>query len=265
MQDVTAGTMDPNLHEQFSYVPFSYFRNISHDGSPPLPLLLTSHTFPRLPAVKEFPRHIGQALAFGLADSIDVLGIDADLAILINDLRMQGEDHVLFERDVALRTDGGILQHGHSDAVPGEMAECKAVLGEYVCNRAMHCRGKLAVTHQLARRLHGVRIGLGHLLRGRTGLALNQGAGELDPVAAGSGDFERVKKKIVASNFAMTGHFEVSVRLSVFAREQNVHHARPGAASEETLDRRRHDFGFGLAWFIAGNQRPEAVDDDVHG
>src|SRR5260370_12133510 len=97
MQDVTAGTMDPNLHEQFSYVPFSYFRNISHDGSPPLLLLLTSHALPCLPAFIEFPRHIGQALAFGLADAIRVLGIEANLAVLIDDLRMQGEAHVFFE------------------------------------------------------------------------------------------------------------------------------------------------------------------------
>src|SRR6202521_5032586 len=145
------------------------------------------------------------------------------------------------------------------------MAECEAVLGEYVGDSAMHCRSKLAVTHQFARRFHRIRISVGHLLRGRAGLALNQCTRKLDPVAAGSGNFERIKKKIVAGNFAMTGHFEVSVRLSMFSREQNVHHARPGAASEETLDCGRHDFGFGLARPVSGNQRPETIDDDVHG
>src|ERR1700681_2854519 len=63
----------------------------------------------------------------------------------------------------------------------------------------------------------------------------------------------------------MPRNLEVSVRLSVFAREQNVHHARAGAAREETLDRGRHDFSFSLAWLVAGNQRPETIDDDVHG
>src|ERR1700675_1356788 len=145
------------------------------------------------------------------------------------------------------------------------MAEREAVLGEYVGDSAMHCRSKLAVTHQFARRFHRMRISVGHLLRGRAGLALNQCTRKLDPVAAGSGNFERIKKKIVAGNFAMTGHFEVSVRLSMFSREQNVHHARPGAASEETLDCGRHDFGFGLARPVSGNQRPETIDDDVHG
>src|SRR5208282_58967 len=110
-----------------------------------------------------------------------------------------------------------------------------------------------------------MRIGIGHLLRSRAGLALNQGARELDPVAAGSGDFERIQKEIVAGNLAMTGNFEVSVGLSALAREQNVHHAWSGAASEETLDRGCHDFSFGLAWLVAGNQRPEAIYDDVHG
>src|SRR5258708_6458394 len=223
------------------------------------------HALSRLSAFIEQPWHIGQALAFGLADAICVLGIETDLAILIDNLRMQGEDHVLFERNLALRADRGILQHRHSDAVPGEMAECEAVFGEYFGDRAMHCRGKLAVTHQFARRLDGVRIRVGHLLRGRAGFALDQSAGELDPVAAGSGDYERIKKEIVGCNFAMTGHFEVSVGLSVFTGEQNVHHARSSAAREETLDRGRHDFGFGLAGLVIGNQRPEAIDDDVHG
>src|SRR5258706_4778787 len=136
----------------------------------------------------------------------------------------------------------------------GEMAECKAMLGEYVCNRAMHSRSKLALAHQLARRFHGVRISISHLLRGRAGLALNQCTGEFDPVAAGSGDFERIKKKIVGGNFAMPWNFEVRVCLSVFAREQNVHHPWAGAAREETLDRGRHDFGFGLAGSVSGDQ-----------
>src|SRR5271166_981028 len=63
----------------------------------------------------------------------------------------------------------------------------------------------------------------------------------------------------------MTGNFEVGIRLSMFAGEKNVHHARAGAASKETLDRRRHDFSLGLARPVRGNQRPEAVDDDIHG
>src|SRR5260221_10239077 len=63
----------------------------------------------------------------------------------------------------------------------------------------------------------------------------------------------------------MRWNFKVSVGLSVFAREQNVHHARAGAAREETLDSGRHDFSFGLARLVAGDQRPEAINDDVHG
>src|SRR6266481_9324722 len=141
-------------------------------------LLLISHALPCFPTVIEFPRHIGQALAFSLADAICVLGIETDLAILIDNLRMQGEDHVLFERNIGLRADGGILQHGHPDAMAGEMAQREAMFGEYVGDGPMHCRGKLAVTHQFARRFHGVGIGVGHFLRGRAGLALNQCAGK---------------------------------------------------------------------------------------
>src|SRR6266852_6395879 len=227
--------------------------------------LTSPHALSRLPTIEKFPRHIGQAFAFGLADSIRVLGIEADLAILIDDLRMQREDHVLFERNIGLRADCGILKHRHADAVAREMAECEAVLAECIGDGAMHAGGEFTVPHQLARRFHRVRIVVSHLLRSRTWLALNQCARELDPVAAGSGNFERIEKKIVAGNLAMTGHFEVSVGLSMFPREQNVHHPRPGAAREETLDRGCHDFSFGLAGLVSRNQRPETIDDDVHG
>src|SRR5208282_405176 len=40
---------------------------------------------------------------------------------------------------------------------------------------------------------------------------------------------------------------------------------RARAAGEKTLDRWRHNFRFGLAGFVRGNQRPEAIDDDIHG
>src|SRR5882757_7452507 len=49
------------------------------------------------------------------------------------------------------------------------------------------------------------------------------------------------------------------------AGEKDVHHARICTASEETLYSRRHDFSFGLAWFIRRDQCPEAVQDDIHG
>src|SRR5260370_9205801 len=95
-------------------------------------LPLTSlHALPCLPAFIEFPRHIGQALAFGLADAIRVLGIEANLAVLIDDLLIQGADHVLFEWNVGLRADRGILKHGHPDAGPEGMPEREAVLAEY--------------------------------------------------------------------------------------------------------------------------------------
>src|SRR2546427_527156 len=54
-------------------------------------------------------------------------------------------------------------------------------------------------------------------------------------------------------------------RLAALAREKNVHHARPGASREEALDRRSHDFGFGFAWFVGGDESPKTVKDDVHG
>ena len=62
----------------------------------------------------------------------------------------------------------------------------------------------------------------------------------------------------------MPGNFEVCLRLAIRAGEHDVHHARTGAAREESLDGGRHDFGFGLARLVGRDQRPEAVDDDVH-
>jgi hypothetical protein len=49
------------------------------------------------------------------------------------------------------------------------------------------------------------------------------------------------------------------------AGEQDVHHARAGAAGKETLDRRRHDLRLGASRAVRLDQRPETVLDDVHG
>src|SRR5260370_18567653 len=83
-----------------------------------------SHALALLSTVKKLPWHIRQAFACGLADAVRVLGIETDLAILVDNLRMQGEDHVLFARNIGLTPDCGILQHRHPHPMTGEMTEC---------------------------------------------------------------------------------------------------------------------------------------------
>ncbi len=39
----------------------------------------------------------------------------------------------------------------------------------------------------------------------------------------------------------------------------------PAPRAKKSFDCGRHDFGFGLARLVAGDQRPETVDDDIHG
>src|SRR5215831_1593155 len=109
-----------------------------------------------------------------------------------------------------------------------------------------------------------MRISVGHFLRGCAGLALNESARKFDPVAARAGDFERIEKKVVGGDLAVSGDLEKGVGFSVLAGEQNVHHARAGAASEESLNGRRHDLGLGFAGFVGGDESPEAIDDDAH-
>ena len=108
-------------------------------------------------------------------------------------------------------------------------------------------------------------IGVRHGLSASGWLAANQWPRKLHPVAARAGDLERVQQKIVGRNHAMAGNFEGRLGLAVRAGKQDVHHARSCAAREKTLHRRRHDLGFGLARLVGVDQRPEAVDDDVHG
>src|SRR5579863_1790322 len=52
---------------------------------------------------EKLPRHIRQALAFRVADSVSVLRIQTHSAIFIDDLRMQRENHVLLKPHIALR------------------------------------------------------------------------------------------------------------------------------------------------------------------
>src|SRR5260370_15030079 len=78
---------------------------------------------PSLPAGEEFPRHIGKAFAFGLADSIGVLCVETHFSVLVDDLGVQRENHIFLKNDVALRANGRILKHRGTDAVAGEMSE----------------------------------------------------------------------------------------------------------------------------------------------
>src|SRR5438105_7543909 len=101
-------------------------------------------------AAVEAPLHVAQILAFGFADAEGVLRVEADFAVLVHDLRMDGENHVLLKSDVAGRADGGILQHGGADGVAGEVAEGKSVAGENVGDGAMDIAGQLALAQPQA-------------------------------------------------------------------------------------------------------------------
>src|ERR1700674_5956665 len=61
-----------------------------------------SHALALLSTVKKLPWYIRQAFACGLADSVRVLGIETDLAILVDSHPMQGVRDHLFERNVSL-------------------------------------------------------------------------------------------------------------------------------------------------------------------
>src|SRR5580704_837236 len=96
---------------------------------------------------EEFPGYIRQTLAFSPADAIGILCIKTNLAVLIHDLRMQRENHVLLQRHIALGPNRGILQHGRADAVAGEMAERESMFGKSLGHCAMHCTGEFAGAH----------------------------------------------------------------------------------------------------------------------
>src|SRR5207249_6717756 len=189
----------------------------------------------------------------------------ADFSVFVDDLWVKGEDHVLFQWHVAFGADRRMFDHGRTDAVSGEMAERKSVLRERVGDTAVHIAGQFSRTHEFSGGLQCVRISLRHGLRAGTQLSANQRPGELDPVAACAGDLERVQQKVVACDHPISRHFERRFGFAVAAREQDVHHARPRATGEEALDRGGHDLGFGFAGLVGGDERPEAVKDDVHG
>src|SRR2546422_10758208 len=88
---------------------------------------------PSLLARKKFPRHIGKAFALCLSDSIGVLRVETHFPVLVHDLRVQRENHIFLKNDFALCANGRILQHGGANAVPGEMPEREAMLGEFFC------------------------------------------------------------------------------------------------------------------------------------
>ena len=87
---------------------------------------------------------------------------------------------------------------------------------------------------------------------------------ELHPISARAGDLQRVQHEVALSDPAVTRNLEVGFGLAVLSRQDDVHHARTGAAREENLDCRSHDFGLRLAGLEAIHQRPESLVDDVH-
>src|SRR5437867_13269557 len=101
-------------------------------------------------ALEETPGHIGQALAFGLADTVRVLSVEADLAVLIHNLWVQREHHVLFEHHVAFGADRRVFDHGCANRMAGKMSEAESILRKCVRNRAMDVAGNFALAHELA-------------------------------------------------------------------------------------------------------------------
>src|SRR5712692_12090497 len=78
---------------------------------------LRGGSMPSLLARKEFPRHISKAFAFSLSDSIGVLRVEAHFPVLVHDLWVQRENHVFLKNDVALCTNGWILEHCGANAM----------------------------------------------------------------------------------------------------------------------------------------------------
>ena len=90
------------------------------------------------------------------------------------------------------------------------------------------------------------------------------GTRELDPVTTGSGDLQRVQHEVAFADTTWSGNFEVRLGFAVLAGQNDVHHARSGAAREKDLYGRGHNLGFGLAGREALQQRPETFMNDVH-
>src|SRR6201981_3197889 len=104
--------------------------------------------FPRSLSSEKAPGNVGETFAFRFADAIRVLGVQANFAIAIDDLRVKGEDHVFFERHLALGADRRIFEHGRANGVPRKMSEREAVLGESIGNRPMHIAGQFSSAHE---------------------------------------------------------------------------------------------------------------------
>ncbi len=130
---------------------------------------------------------------------------------------MKAEDHVFFQLDLRVRADGRMLDHGHADGVAGEVSERKAGFAEDLGGGFVDFAGNHAVAHPDARGFHGVRIDFAHRLRARADFAADEGAGEFNPIAGGSGDFQRVKQQVVGTDFTERRNLEKCFSFAVCA------------------------------------------------
>src|SRR5258708_4363149 len=121
-----------------------------------------------LSARVETPGNVGQAFPFRLSDAIGVLGVKTHLAVLIHDLRMKTEDHILLELDLAAGAYGRMFDHGHADGMAGQVAQPKPAALKNVGGSTMNVAGQFPFAHQGARGLHGLRINLAHCEGPRT-------------------------------------------------------------------------------------------------
>ena len=144
------------------------------------------------------------------------------------------------------------------------MPKHKTVFGKCIGNRVVNIAGRLSFAHELACGLQCLRIRIRHGLSACAKSATNQRTRKFDPIAACTSDFQRVEEKVICCNHAVAWHFERCFGLALGAGEKNVHHAWTGATGKEALHGGRHDFGFGFARLVSGDQSPEAVENDVH-
>src|SRR3989441_4021314 len=144
------------------------------------------------------------------------------------------------------------------------MPKHKTVFGKCIGNRVVNIAGRLSFAHELACGLQCLRIRIRHGLSACAKSATNQRTRKFDPIAACTSDFQRVEEKVICCNHAVAWHFERCFGLALGAGEKNVHHAWTGATGKEALYGGRHDFGFGFARLVSGDQSPEAVENDVH-
>ena len=186
-------------------------------------------------------------------------------AFLVHEVGVHGADHVFRQDEVEAFAYSGHFDHGHADGVAADVAGAVAAVEYRFHAGVAGFLGGVAGLHVLLGKLMELLVGRHHLPGNIVHALRKHGTGELDPVAALTGDLQAVHHAVAVLYRTVGGEHHLRFQGAVQSHLDHVHGV-PGATSRgKGILRDTHQFRFRFARLVGADHVKHPLLVYLHG